>query len=123
MMPRFEERVGKYLNLRENKGVEVEAYWHDQLQKYGESILPFENQIRGAKTLREATNAFLKHRTQIDPDFAVAQPAEYAYRNKEERAILYEHQGIINPLEEYAKSSVDQKNADFLEKLKSSGLQ
>lgn len=123
MMPRFEERVGKYLNLRENKGVEVEAYWHDQLQKYGESILPFESQIRGAKTLREATNAFLKHRTQIDPDFAVAQPAEYAYRNKEERAVLYEHQGIINPLEEYAKSSVDQKNADFLEKLKSSGLQ
>lgn len=123
MMPRFEERVGKYLNLRENKGVEVEAYWHDQLQKYGESILPYESQIRGAKTLREATNAFLRYRTQIDPDFAVAQPAEYAYRNKEERAVLYEHQGIVNPLEEYAKSSVDQKNADFLEKLKSSGLQ
>jgi len=65
----------------------------------------------------------MRHRTQIDPDFAVAQPAEFAYRNRSERAKLYEHQGIVNPLEQYRESSVEQKNEDFLKELQAQGLQ
>jgi hypothetical protein len=123
LLPKFDERVGKYLNLREGKGLEIESYWADLVNKYGEAVQPFEDKIRGAKTLREATNTFLKYRTQIDPDFAVAQPAEYAYRNRAERAQLYEHAGIVNPLISYAESSTDQKNTEFLNVLKSQGLQ
>jgi len=122
MMPKFEERVGKYINLRESKGIEVENYWSDLLNKYGESVAPFENQIRGAKTLKEATNSFLKYRTQIDPDFRVAQPAEFAYRNRIERAQLYENQGIVNPIESYRDASLEAKNADFMKQLKAQGL-
>jgi hypothetical protein len=123
LVPKFEERVGKYLNLREGKGIEVESYWSDLVNKYGDAVKPYEDKIRGSKTLREATSTFLKYRTQIDPDFAVAQPAEYAYRNRSERAKLYEHSGIVNPVESYANSSVEQKNSEFLDSLKSQGLQ
>lgn len=122
MMPKFEERVGKYLNFRENKGVEIESYWNDLVEKYGSKMYEFENQIRGAKTLREATNNFLKLRTQIDQDFATAQPAEYAFRNRAERAQLYEHQGIVNPIEVYNNMTVEQRNEEFLDKLKQQGL-
>ena len=122
MMPKFEERVGKYLNLRESKGIEVENYWSDLLNKYGESVTPFEQQIRGSKTLKEATNSFLKYRTQIDPDFKVAQPAEFAYRNRTERSQLYEHQGIVNPVDSYRNASLEDKNADFMKQLKAQGL-
>jgi hypothetical protein len=123
LVPKFEERVGKYLNLRENKGIEVEAYWSDLVNNYGDNIKPFEEKIRGAKTLKEATNNFLRYRTQIDPDFAVSQPAEFAYRNRQERAHLYETQGIPNPIESYQNATAEQKNAEFLNKLKESGLQ
>jgi hypothetical protein len=123
LVPKFEERVGKYLNLRENKGIEVESYWSDLVSKYGDAVKPFESKIRDVKTLREATNAFLRYRTEIDPDFAVSQPVEYAYRNRSERAKLYEHVGVINPVESYANSSVEQKNTEFLNSLKNQGLQ
>lgn len=122
MMPKFEERVGKYLNFRENKGVEIESYWSDLVEKYGSRIYEFEDQIRGAKTLREATNNFLKLRTRIDEDFATAQPAEYAFRNRAERAQLYEHQGIINPVDVYNSMTVEQRNEEFLDKLRQQGL-
>jgi hypothetical protein len=122
LVPKFEERVGKYLNLRENKGIEVESYWSDLISKYGESVKPFEKQIRDVKTLREATNAFLKYRTEIDPNFAVAQPAEYAYRNRDERRKLYEYQGQPDIINDYAKSSIEQKNEAFLSDLKRQGL-
>jgi len=124
MVPKFEERVGKFMNLRENRGVEVEAYWADLNKKYGESTMKeYEQQIRGAKTLREATQAFFRNRTAIDPDFAVGQPAEYAYRNRGERAVLYEAQGIVNPLQSYNESTLEQKNEDFLKKLAAGGLE
>jgi len=123
IQPKFEERIGKFLNFRENKGIEIESYWADLKEKYGDAIDPFEDQIRGAKTLREATSTFLSLRTQIDPNFAVAQPAEFSYRNRDERAKLYEHQGIINPLDSYRESSTDQKNEEFLKNLHAAGLQ
>jgi hypothetical protein len=122
MLPNSTERVGKYLNLRENKGIEIENYWADLQETYGEKILPYEDAIRGAKTLKEATNSFLRYRTQIDSDFAVAQPAEFNYHNRAERAKIYEAQGIINPMDEYRNSSIEQKNDEFLRKIKSQGL-
>jgi hypothetical protein len=122
LVPKFDERVGKYLNLREGKGFEVESYWADLENKYGEAVKPFEDKIRGSKTLREATSAFLKYRTQIDPDFAIAQPSEYAYRNRSERAQLYEHQGIPVPSKEYQSASIEAKNKEFLDSLTSQGL-
>jgi hypothetical protein len=122
MMPNSTERVGKYLNLRENKGIEIENYWADLKEQYGEAIDPYEDKIRGAKTLKEATNVFLKYRTQIDENFNIAQPLEFNYHNRAERARMYEHAGMINPVEEYKSAPVEQKNAEFLNKLKSQGL-
>jgi hypothetical protein len=122
LLPNSTERVGKYLNLRENKAIEIENYWADLKEQYGEAIDPFEDQIRGAKTLREATYQFMKYRTQIDGDFAVAQPAEFNYHSRAERARIYENQGIINPVNEYKTASIEQKNAEFLQSLKSQGL-
>jgi hypothetical protein len=120
MVPKSTERVGKYLNLREAQGSDVETYWQNQLEKYGENIKPFEHQIRDAKTLREATSAFLRNRTSIDPDFATAQPAEYAYRNRAERAKLYEAQGIEVPNPE--NWDVEKLNESFMEGLQKQGL-
>lgn len=122
LLPNSTERVGKYLNLRENKAIEIENYWVDLKEQYGNVIDQFEDKIRGAKTLREATYNFLKLREQIDPDFAIAQPAEFNYRSRSERMKVYESQGIINPIDEYRNSSIEQKNSEFLAKLKQGGL-
>lgn len=70
-------------NFRENKGVEIEAYWQDLLSCYGESILPYESKIRGAKTLREATSNFYMYMTEIDAD-----------ANNASKALIQE--GILN---------------------------
>ena len=70
-------------NFRENKGVEIEAYWQDLLSRYGESILPYESKIRGAKTLREATSNFYMYMTEIDSD-----------ANNADKALIQE--GILN---------------------------
>lgn len=63
--PRYAERVSGTFNFRENNGVDIESYWQDQLERYGEAIVPFEKKIRGAKTLREAQSQFLKHFDEI----------------------------------------------------------
>jgi hypothetical protein len=122
VIPKASERVGKFLNLRENRGAEVEDYWTDLLERYGESVKPFEDKIRNSKTLREATNNFLKYRREIDSDFAVAEPVEqYAYRNRAERSKLLEHQGIPVP-GTVGYDDVDAVNADFLDRAKRAGL-
>lgn len=124
MMPRVEERVGKYLNLKENKGVEIEAYWNNQVERYGEAILPFEQEIRGAKTLKEATSKFLLHKNQIDPDFQIgSEIADYKFRNTAERTKIYESIGMLNPMKEYEEAPIEVKNEEFLRKLRESGLQ
>lgn len=57
----FKERSKGIFNLREEEGIEIEAYWQNLKEQYGESILPFERKIHGAKTLREAQTAFLNN--------------------------------------------------------------
>jgi chromosome segregation ATPase len=42
IMPSAEQRIGKYLNLKENGGVEIENYWADLKSKYKEAIDPYE---------------------------------------------------------------------------------
>lgn len=59
--PSYAQRVSGTFNFRENNGIDVENYWNTQLERYGENIKPFEAEIRGAKTLREAQTKFLKH--------------------------------------------------------------
>lgn len=120
VVPKFEDRVGKFFNLREGKGAEVEDYWSDLCEKYGEQTMKlFEHEIRDAKTLREATGRFLKYRTQIDPNFAIAQPVDqYAYRNNAERNRLLESQGVVLP----AIEDNDYINDDFLKRANAAGL-
>jgi hypothetical protein len=122
-LPTSTERVGKYLNLVESKGISIENYWIDLKEQYGEAIDPYEDKIRGAKTLREATEFFLRVRSQIDKDFELGQPAEFTYHSRNDRARMYEHLGIPNPIEEYKRQSVEQRNAEFYNKLKAQGLQ
>lgn len=120
MLPSSSDRIGKFLNLRERKGSDVEAYWQDLKEQYGVAVDPFEDEIRDCKTLREATSAFLKRRTDIDPDFKVAQPLnQFAYRNRGERAKLMEHQGVPVPQGDAATEAI---NADFARRMEAAGL-
>jgi DNA repair exonuclease SbcCD ATPase subunit len=66
MEPRFAERARGYLNFDESGGAAVEGYWTDLVAKYGESIVPYERQIRSCKTYREAYSQFLKILPDID---------------------------------------------------------
>jgi hypothetical protein len=90
MMPRAENRIGKYLDLRENHGQDIEEYWETLKEQWGETIVPFENEIRGAKTLKEATNAFLRHRADIDQDFSYRPVDPTIARNQRTYAQLME---------------------------------
>ena len=65
-------RMKGFVNFRENHGVQIEDYWNDLVQKYGEAIMPFENRIRGAKTLEEAHSQFLFNMSKIDENAAKA---------------------------------------------------
>jgi len=73
--PRFEDRVSGYVNFRENKGANIESYWGDLYNRYGEAIVPYEKHIRGAKTLREAQASFYKNMRNIDGDARVSEEA------------------------------------------------
>lgn len=65
-------RMKGFVNFRENHGVQIEDYWADLVRKYGEAIMPFENRIRGAKTLEEAHSQFLFNMSKIDENAAKA---------------------------------------------------
>ena len=113
------DAVSKYLNLRESKGLEVENYWTDLVAQYGESILPYERQIRGAKTYREAFNAFLKYMPRIDESAGAAQAAQMdegigTYRERQ--------QNLYDAGMEKMTEDIDEINAAELEKMKRMGL-
>ena len=65
-------RMKGFVNFRENHGVQIEDYWNDLVQKYGEAIMPLKNRIRGAKTLEEAHSQFLFNMSKIDENAARA---------------------------------------------------
>ena len=88
LMPTAENRINI---VREN--VEVNEYWEQQHTKYGKNIEPFEKQIHGARNLKEATSAFLRHRNQIIPGFDEAAPITGTFMNESARQDYYEAVG------------------------------
>lgn len=91
-IPSATERIGSHLNFREGGGAAVEAYWSDLVSRHGEAIRPFERQIRGAKTYREASAAYIRILPTIDEDNAHALnahlPESTSISRKERQAML-----------------------------------
>lgn len=113
------ESVSKYLNIRESKGLVVENYWNDLVSQYGEAVKPFERQIRGAKTYREAFDAFLKYLPRIDESAGQAEAASWdegvgTYRERQQNL---EDAGMEKMTED-----VDEINAIELENMRKMGL-
>jgi hypothetical protein len=124
VMPRAEERIGKYLDLRENKGQDIDAYWQTLCEKYSPEVMrPFEREIRGAKTLKEATQKFLKHRYDLDPDFSVGQPLdESVVHNRGNRRWLLEAQGAGEGIYDAETADVARINESFEKMMAANGL-
>lgn len=117
--PAEKDYVGKYLNMRENRGLDVENYWNDLVTQFGESVLPFERQIRGAKTYNEAFAAFMKYRNRIDESAGAAAAAtiDSSVSSLKERKAILEEAGMQKMSEE-----LDDINALELERMKKMGL-
>lgn len=117
--PAEKDYVSKYLNMRENRGLDVENYWNDLLTQYGESVLPFERQIRGAKTYNEAFSAFMKYRTRIDEAAGAAAAAtiDSSVSSLKERANILAEAGMTK-----VDESIEDINAYELEKMRKMGL-
>lgn len=93
--PKFESYMTDQLNFRENRGIEVEKYWNDLCNQYGEAKMkPFEKSIRGAKTYREAFNNFIKNLSKIEES-----AAEY------EQARISESIGNLKARKEYLEDA------------------
>lgn len=116
--PVEKDYVSKYLNLKENQGLNVENYWNDLLTQYGESIKPFERQIRGAKTYQEAFNQFLKFLPRIDESAGAAQMATI----DESVSSLKERREIMSEAGMRRSTEIDDINAMELENMKKMGL-
>lgn len=117
--PAEKDYVSKYLNMRENRGLDVENYWNDLLTQYGESVMPFERQIRGAKTYNEAFSAFMKYRNRIDESAGAAAAAtiDESVSSLKERANILAEAGMTR-----VEESIDDINAYELEKMRKMGL-
>lgn len=117
--PAEKDYVGRYLNMRENRGLDVENYWNDLVTQFGESVLPFERQIRGAKTYNEAFAAFMKYRNRIDESAGAAAAAtiDSSVSSLKERKAILEEAGMQKMSEE-----LEDINALELERMKKMGL-
>ena len=97
IVPRFEERVTGLMNFRENNGIEIEAYWQTLVERHGSDIKPFERNIRGAKTLKEATGAYYKALPQFEENNIAIREAEIPDSTsvtRTERQEMFERQNI-----------------------------
>ena len=81
-----------------------------------------EDEILNAKTLREATNVFLKNRNKIIKEFRGTSPVDQVFRNDADRDRIYEQVGMLNPKDSYAQASLEEKNAEFRKSLDAQGL-
>jgi hypothetical protein len=119
--PKFEKRVSGMLNFRENAGIEIESYWNDLYKRYGESVIPYEKYIRGAKTLREASSYFLKYRNEIDPDFNAADAARvFEGSSMREKEKILRESGM--EMLSTGTRSINEVQEDFLENMKKWGF-
>ncbi len=114
LMPTAENRINI---VREN--VEVNEYWEQQHAKYGKNIEPFEKQIHGARNLKEATSAFLRHRNQIIPGFDEAAPITGTFMNESARQDYYEAVGREDFDQKLTES---ESNNRFVNNLHAQGL-
>ena len=57
-------KIASVISFKEE--AQIEEYWRDLCDRYGEAVLPYESKIRGAKTLKEAEKAFLINMSDID---------------------------------------------------------
>ena len=114
MQPRFAERTKGYLNFDESGGAAVESYWADLMARYGESIVPYERQIRTCKTYREAYSQFLKIQSDIDesaksvamsrmPDSIAITRAERLETLQEAGMVYGNEKGVIERNSSWAK--------------------
>ena len=114
----YAERTMGCFNFRENQGIDIEEYWQSQLTRYGENILPYEKQIRGAKTLREAQSAFMKNMDKIVSSMGVAFDSfEVGMNDSINRSKLKENGFVMK--EDYTESEV---NENFRKLRESFGL-
>ena len=108
--------------FRENQGSEVEQYWNDLKNVYGDRINPFEKSIRGAKTYREAFNNFLKNKDAIDESFERIKESTInpEITSKTERKRMLKEAGMefSNP----NNMSVDELNDAEYERMKQKGF-
>ena len=88
----FADKMEGVLNFRESQGVTVENYWRDLVSRYGEGIAPYERTIRGAKTYREATAAFMRALPSLSPEVELARIPEGL--TKLERKQMLEEAGM-----------------------------
>lgn len=117
--PKQESHISPYLNMKEHRGLEVNAYWNDLVNQYGDAVLPYERQIRGAKTYREAFAAFLRYLPKIDEAAGAAEAAslDYNISSLKERQMYLEEAGMAKP-----STDIDEINAAELENMKKLGL-
>lgn len=108
--------------FRENQGSEVEQYWEDLKEMYGERILPFEKSIRGAKTYREAFNNFLRNKDSIDNSFERIKEATInpEITSKTERKRMLKESGMN--FEDMNNMSVEEINQLEYERMKAKGF-
>jgi len=87
--------IAKYTNFREAD--EIDSYWADLVTRHGAEIKPFEKKIRGAKTVREAMNMYMKILPALNEsvDYYEARIPESVAFSKEERGRLLEKVGAI----------------------------
>ena len=121
--PKFESYMTDQLNFRENRGIEVEKYWNDLCNQYGEAKMkPFEKSIRGAKTYREAFNNFIKNLSKIEESAAEYEQARISESigNLKARKEYLEEAGMETKLNEGL--SVDEINNREYEEMKKRGF-
>jgi hypothetical protein len=88
------KRIGSYLNFNEADGAAVEQYWADLVARHGATIRPYEHQIRGSKTYKEASAAYVKVLSALDDSADVARLPESVSISKTERKEMLEQAGM-----------------------------
>ena len=123
VMESASKRIGSYLgSLRENEGADIAAYMEDLKEQYGEAVNCIEDEVLASKTLREATNVFLKNRNKIFKEFEGTSPVDQVFRNEADKDRIYEQVGMLNPKESYKNASLEEKNSEFRKNLDAQGL-
>jgi hypothetical protein len=85
LMPSFKERVKGQGAMNFDETEKVESYWNDVHARHGECIEPFEDKIKGCKTLNEAMRAYFKVISKLDENYTSARLPESVSINKKER--------------------------------------